>query len=87
MSLFFKINLLKLIFDSTRNKKRVEPTLDRLLELNAKIILYETGRAPADESIKAYLEPAHEINPQLMLPIGLPIYNMARRNEMMQNSV
>jgi len=86
MSLFFKINLLKLIYDSTRNKKRVEPVLDRLLELNAKIILYESGRGPADESIKGYLEPVQEMNPQLMLPIGLPVYNMYRRNEMMQNS-
>lgn len=89
-SLFFKINLLKLIFDSTKNKKRVEPCLDRLLELNAKIILYETGRGPADESIKAYLEPTPEMNPRIMLPlpVGLPIYNMNRRTgEMMQNSV
>jgi len=65
----------------------VQPSLDKLLELNAKIILFETGRGPFDESIKPYLEQASELyNPQMMLPlpVGLPIYNM---NRQMQNSV
>ncbi len=68
-----------MIYDSTKKKDRVEPVLDKLLELNAKILLFETGREPFDESIKPYLETPEFNNNSHMMMLPLPMGFMNRR--------
>ena len=53
-ALYFKINVLKMIRDA-RPDPKVENALNKLLDINFKILLFENHLERADESIWPYL--------------------------------
>ena len=55
MGLYLKINLLKILFDKHPNKTRVGPILDKYIDINSKLVLYENGFDALDDSIKEYI--------------------------------
>jgi hypothetical protein len=64
--LYFKINMLQLISQSLANPEKVNAILDKLLDLNYKLVMYDCGLGVADESIVPYIDSlVHSTNEEL----------------------
>ena len=55
-ALYFKINMMQMIIEAGYDNEKSSTTLERLLDTNYKILMYESGHCEADESIASYLE-------------------------------
>ena len=58
MRLYFKINVVQLINESTtttEESEKVEALLDKLLDINYKLLMYESGYGEIDEGITPYI--------------------------------
>lgn len=55
-ALYFKINMMQMIVEAGLGNEKVSSTLDKLLDMNYKILMCESGVCEADESIASYLE-------------------------------
>jgi len=55
MSLYFKINLIQMIQEAHPNPKKLDGVLDKLLDLNYKLIAADEGEGTIDEAILPYL--------------------------------
>jgi len=71
MSLYFRINFLKMICDQQREKSLADTLLQKYVDLNAKLVLYDCRLREAHESIKPYLVSDQFANYSIM-PINAP---------------
>jgi len=54
--LYFKINILYQIKEISEESEKVNTALDRLLDINFKVLMYESGYGESEESILPYIE-------------------------------
>jgi len=83
MSLYFKINFLKMICDQQREKTQADVLLQKYVDLNAKLVLYDFKLREPHDSIKPYLVSDQFVNYN-MIPMNAPpmqqMHQMNMRN-------
>jgi len=80
MSLYFKINFLKMICDQQRENTQAETLLQKYVDLNSKLVLYDNRLREPHDSIKPYLVSDQFVNYNMITMNTPPIQHMHHMN-------